>query len=87
MVHRLGTRPEDARGDHRQPRRGDAGVDGMWAHDKFSEHDRLVSYPIQQHRAKQRGGERGKGQVGEVESREEDFDKDKEQTEVSMDTI
>ena len=38
VVHRLGVRP-----DHR-PR--EANIDGAWTHDRFSEHDQLVSYPV-----------------------------------------
>ena len=43
-VHRLGSRHEDSRRDQRSPR--GSGIDGIWAHDKFTEHDKLVSYPI-----------------------------------------
>ena len=85
MVHRLGTRLEDTRGDHRLPQR-DPGVDGRWAHDKFSEHDKLVSYPIQHHKARQRTKERGRGEERE-EGKAEDFEKGKEQADISMDTM
>jgi hypothetical protein len=85
VVHRLGTRPEDTRGDHRLPQR-DARADGIWAHDKFSEHDKLVAYPIQQHKARQRRKERGRGEERE-EGKAEDFEKGKEQTDISMDTM
>ena len=86
MVHRLGTRLEDTRGDHRLPQR-DPGVHGRWAHDKFSEHDKLVSYPIQHHKARQRTKEkRGRGEERE-EGKAEDFEKGKEQADISMDTM
>ena len=83
VVHRLGTRQEDTRGDHHRPLQRDGGVDGTWAHDKFSEHDKLVSYPIQQRKAHQRAKERAREgeEVGKV------FEKKKEQTDISMDTL
>lgn len=45
-MHRLGGVDSGSRGEHGRY----AGIDGKWAHDKFSQHDQLVSYPVQQHR-------------------------------------
>ena len=82
VVHRLGTRPDDARRDHRLPPR-DSGIEGAWAHDKFTEHDKMVAYPIQQH---QRG--RGRERVKEVGRKEGPGpEEEKKQTETSMDTM
>lgn len=44
VVHRLGTR------EHHPP---DSSIDGNWAHDKFLEHDQLVSYPVPQQQQQQ----------------------------------
>ena len=55
-VHRLDSRDSSnglrSRDRPRQPRH--ASIDGVWTHDKFSDHDQLVSYPIQHQTVRER---------------------------------
>ena len=51
VVHRLGDRETGAR-----ERRRD--IDGNWRHDRFQQHDQLVSYPIQPQHREGKGGVR-----------------------------
>ena len=73
-MHQPGTTTDRARSDHHR----DASIDGTWSHDKFSEHDQLVSYPIHtQPRERGRREERGRG---EERGRREERGRDKERT-------
>ena len=82
VVHRLGDRVDRTERGHRP---GRSGVGGMWSHDKFTEHDKLVSYPIHHQPQQQVVGGQREGAGGQ--GGEEEFERNKEQTEISMDTM
>ena len=66
-------------GEERRNRERAGTVEGKWAHDKFEEHDELVSYPTQQY-----GRWRGRGERRREEERRRV--REVEQADTPMDT-